>query len=1063
LVTVTNMGTTLADTYTVKIYQVLGQQSTEIGAIASEDIETLAAVANGVFSSHTYHFTPADYNAWWGPSVTAGDITLRVAVNISGDVLIGNDTRTAVATLKPPYDLALASVTNLGMFPVTDPMQIVVENTGRAAVLAESYKVELFEVTASGDELLKTFTGTDALAITLSGTQMFEITATELNAFELGTTHGTVTFKAVVTSTTPTDLVPANNFKTVSGYVFKHVVDVLGTTDTSYEVPLNLQYNNSLTQSLYTSADFTGLPGEITHINYKVNIEDVSTMPDPYLVSIYMANTNKPSGFALSTDWVTTGFTCVVEDFDLPIHSVGVYDFWIPLDTPFAYAGGELVVMMHSEQEDWVRGSNEFFCTEDETNDVSLSIYADNETFNPLSPSGTAYPLSHKPQMRFAMNVGSLGVVSGTIYGTSDTEITGATAFVEGLPYVVTTESDGEYELLVEVTSEARLVFTATGYSTQYKVINTLDWNETDSVTYDVNMVVAPQITVKGTVTFVDTENGVNNVIVHVGQFTSNVTGTNGEYQVANVYANAYYLITVDVDVDGYKDYSETIYIDYTETDNEEFVFDIVIVEDMKPPIAVTATNNIANQPVIKWYSPYSRTIDFTLCEPGYSSYPFNDPDTRYLAAHRYNSTMLNDLRLHGADLVRVGFRPAQATGPFTIYIWSGANLATPNISAPTYTQEVTQALTTGSYNNITLNTPFPIPASGELVIGILSPVGNGLYCSGDRYSTLEGFGNLGYIFTPTGGNWSTLATVTSGSYYEHWYINGLAMAPANPNPAPGSISRAFDGTYNVYRMLDGTTFEEATLLTESPITGGTALHLSFTDETITAPENYYYAVTTVYVDGDDVPYEESVPTYSNSLAMKFTISGTLTSAVTDSVEGLTVNLINQTTGGFEPDEIDTLADGVFSFQVLPGTYQIRISRYSEVLEETLVFNHPTLINATVANQTGINVVVPQNISDDDLSVPPVVTTLRGNYPNPFNPTTTISFDLAQDGHVAIDVYNIKGQRVQSLANDIYTAGRYSVVWNGDDATGRSVGSGVYFYRMTTVGYTSVQKMLLLK
>jgi len=101
--------------------------------------------------------------------------------------------------------------------------------------------------------------------------------------------------------------------------------------------------------------------------------------------------------------------------------------------------------------------------------------------------------------------------------------------------------------------------------------------------------------------------------------------------------------------------------------------------------------------------------------------------------------------------------------------------------------------------------------------------------------------------------------------------------------------------------------------------------------------------------------------------------------------------------------------------------------------------------------------------SENDISIVQPVNALSGNYPNPFNPTTTIAFDMAVSGHVVVEVFNIRGQRVRVLVSDVLGAGRHSVVWNGDDATGRVVGSGVYFYRMTTGGYSSVRKMLLMK
>jgi len=101
--------------------------------------------------------------------------------------------------------------------------------------------------------------------------------------------------------------------------------------------------------------------------------------------------------------------------------------------------------------------------------------------------------------------------------------------------------------------------------------------------------------------------------------------------------------------------------------------------------------------------------------------------------------------------------------------------------------------------------------------------------------------------------------------------------------------------------------------------------------------------------------------------------------------------------------------------------------------------------------------------SEGDIVGTPQVSTLLPNYPNPFNPSTTISFYNATNGHVLVEVFNVLGQKVNVLVNDQMNAGMHSTVWNGDDSTGKSVGSGVYFYKMTTDGYTETKKMLLMK
>jgi len=107
--------------------------------------------------------------------------------------------------------------------------------------------------------------------------------------------------------------------------------------------------------------------------------------------------------------------------------------------------------------------------------------------------------------------------------------------------------------------------------------------------------------------------------------------------------------------------------------------------------------------------------------------------------------------------------------------------------------------------------------------------------------------------------------------------------------------------------------------------------------------------------------------------------------------------------------------------------------------------------------------VTVQLLSESDEVVVPLVTGLGGNYPNPFNPETLIRFSLARECPMVIEVYNLKGQRVRALVNDVFGAGVHNVVWNGFSDDGRQVGSGVYFYRMVAGEYVGVRKMVLLK
>ena len=88
---------------------------------------------------------------------------------------------------------------------------------------------------------------------------------------------------------------------------------------------------------------------------------------------------------------------------------------------------------------------------------------------------------------------------------------------------------------------------------------------------------------------------------------------------------------------------------------------------------------------------------------------------------------------------------------------------------------------------------------------------------------------------------------------------------------------------------------------------------------------------------------------------------------------------------------------------------------------------------------------------------------LGNNYPNPFNPTTNIDFQVPYSAKVELKVFNILGQQITTLVSGNLPAGSYSVQWNGLDMFGKSVASGMYFYQMRTPQGNQTHKMLFLK
>jgi hypothetical protein len=104
----------------------------------------------------------------------------------------------------------------------------------------------------------------------------------------------------------------------------------------------------------------------------------------------------------------------------------------------------------------------------------------------------------------------------------------------------------------------------------------------------------------------------------------------------------------------------------------------------------------------------------------------------------------------------------------------------------------------------------------------------------------------------------------------------------------------------------------------------------------------------------------------------------------------------------------------------------------------------------------------PINMSSSSVALPTTYD-LAQNYPNPFNPTTTIEYQIPAPVHVAVEIYNMLGEKVTTLVDEEQAAGYYRVEWNGKDSQQRSVSSGAYYCKMRAGGFARVKKMMLVK
>jgi len=122
-----------------------------------------------------------------------------------------------------------------------------------------------------------------------------------------------------------------------------------------------------------------------------------------------------------------------------------------------------------------------------------------------------------------------------------------------------------------------------------------------------------------------------------------------------------------------------------------------------------------------------------------------------------------------------------------------------------------------------------------------------------------------------------------------------------------------------------------------------------------------------------------------------------------------------------------------------------------------------TLENVILAGEAGKDLSVSTSSAFEVSFTTPQKTSLSKNYPNPFNPSTTINYQLSIAGTVSIIVYDLKGAVVKTLINEHQNATYHNIVWDGFNDNGQSVASGRYLLKMTAPEYTETITMTLLK
>lgn len=154
----------------------------------------------------------------------------------------------------------------------------------------------------------------------------------------------------------------------------------------------------------------------------------------------------------------------------------------------------------------------------------------------------------------------------------------------------------------------------------------------------------------------------------------------------------------------------------------------------------------------------------------------------------------------------------------------------------------------------------------------------------------------------------------------------------------------------------------------------------------------------------------------------------------------------------------DSIWGLVFGSDALDGFFEV-----VQISEEEYVLAGTKSVVDNFANFWALKLSILSSVTDQRKGYFPQEYRLHPNYPNPFNSSTEIEIELAVASNIELKVYNIQGQEITTLVDDIRNAGAYHISWDGKNAGGLSVTSGVYVYQIKTGKFQDAKKMLLLR
>ena len=860
----------------------------------------------------------------------------------------------------------------------------------------------------------------------------------------------------------------------------------IGTGGQFARMPVDMFYKNSIYEGLYYPAEMSNFVGQITGIQFYNNfVTDLPNMP----TKVWIGTTTLTS---LSDAWIPVSELTLVFDGNIN-YPAGDNIITIPFNAPYFYLNGEnLVIFVQRPFENVYHNSSDDFHAQTDATYTGRSrrMYSDSVTYDPNNLPATGATVSGQfPKTTLIVIPGGVGHLEGTVVATGSIPLEGVAVNIATTTYGAVTDAQGHYHITNIIPDDYTVNFSKYGYISQ-SINITIEEDETEIL--NVTMQPMPTVSVTGTIVASDTGAGINGASIYlVGYQNYNTTSSaTGAFSFPAVYANQTYEYTIIAT--GYTTVTGTINVGATNYNMGSITMNEVAYA---PFGVVAALNDIYTAVNISWQAPDPTAVDVTEGFEGTVFPPLQwtqiinntgpeiipgvlptwcrfgtvNPGGNPVAPPQgnYQAGLWWDYEHQDEWLITPTFNcPPMAYLTVDAYVYRGSiyndhyyiKVSTDNGTNWTILYDATAA--TGGWNYYVSPIYLNMEAYGGQQIKIAfqaddPPSNDGLwYCwfidnlyIGNAVQGVKFAGSDLLSSRSKVAGEKVSSEIVVAPYPSREAIEGKRELPTvlkDKITTPTRSERSLQG-YKVWRLTSGneTQPDTWTLLTTQLITT-----LATVDSAWTALPNgsYRWAVKAVYTAN-----VTSVASFSNVLN-KETQMGNIVGFVrkqnNQPIAGATV-----TAGGISAT---TNSAGAYSLALSIGTYSVTASAAGY---------QPRTIDGVVVlpNQnTTLNFVLDP-VANEDEYLPAVSTELIGNYPNPFNPETTIAYSIKDRCKVRLEVYNLKGQLVRTLVNEEKANGHYKAVFNAKDEKGNTLSSGIYFYRLQAGNYVSTQKMLLME